>query len=365
MYTSQQSLHSENSPPPDGAESFEARWEEYQKKFASDDICEQDLFYRSLNAGYISCHHCSSTDVFLPSGRRKMQCNACGRSSWAFAGTFFEGMRRPRAWHAAIWLREEGLIISDCRFHKLLGISYSTAWEISKKLALVVVAQLLAESTNTMPSEAFHDSICKRSRETPARKHPTTEETELHEHAADSEAPKAESAPDRRQSDESSPSTSTKIMMPQGFEDLAPAAESVYALLSAEAKSFNSLVSQAPAASGQMSLIVTLLQSEGLAIRLPGDHYVRADLYMSLKSTQNPSIAADTEGIVTEFSTFIRRIFHGISRKYLQPFIGSFWVFKDRARWKTDSLLNSCLRACPLEYKEILAYVTPKTVRVA
>lgn len=57
---------------------------------------------------------------------------------------------------------------------------------------------------------------------------------------------------------------------------------------------------------------------------------------------------------------FIRKYFHGVSNKYLQLYVASFWCHIDRVTWKKGSVLIACLKHPPVSYTKLLNYATPE-----
>ena len=100
-----------------------------------------------------------------------------GKVKWFTAGTFFDGIRHVRAWLAAIWMKENGASLTSAKLHRLVGIAYSSAWHILKKINTVLQEEM--QEGYDVASTFFSITYCKRSRETPAREHPIAEQEEL------------------------------------------------------------------------------------------------------------------------------------------------------------------------------------------
>jgi hypothetical protein len=64
------------------------------------------------------------------------------------------------------------------------------------------------------------------------------------------------------------------------------------------------------------------------------------------------------------FIDFICTYLHGISRKYVQIHLASFWCYKDRKRWGSGAVLKACFQSHGIDDEEILAYVSPPMVKV-
>lgn len=148
-------------------------WREFNRQFKTEKDCMEAIYKILKNEKALSCKNCESKDWQRAYGERLRNCSSCGREVSITAGTFFDGIRQARPWMAAIWFMEQGIILSAHRFHKLLEIAYSTAWMIQRKLSFILNSLIEEEESAVIVSaEIFTSAICKRSRETPAQKHP-------------------------------------------------------------------------------------------------------------------------------------------------------------------------------------------------
>jgi hypothetical protein len=121
----------------------------------------------------------------------------------------------------------------------------------------------------------------------------------------------------------------------------------------------------------ELSAALTMLQLIGLVTSLPGEQFIRspdkqskARSNMMDQSSVRSQHSAEIKTIIDEFIEFIRVDYHGISRKYVQSYLGSFWCCRDRTRWTAGELLKACLRFRRMSTKEILAYVSPIIVKL-
>src|SRR5579885_2883303 len=166
-------------------------WRQFNTEFPTIQHCLEELCKRASDDGSIRCRHCGSQHDDKPLAARVIICRRCRQSTWLTAGTFFDHIRLPRPWLAAIWFMERGVTMSSCQFHKLTGVAYSTAWNIFKKVTTVIESEMVGDA-QAVPSALFSPVICRRSRETPARSHPLAELEELEKrsllHCQDSNA---------------------------------------------------------------------------------------------------------------------------------------------------------------------------------
>jgi hypothetical protein len=321
-------------------------WMQFNIEFPTEEACLQALSARIHPDGMIKCHHCRLTSLPENFHSRALVCRMCKRRCWLTAGTFFQRIRYARPWLAAIWLMEHGLSLSSSKFHKLLGIAYSTALSIFKKLTIVIQGQV-GQEARCVPSSVFADSFGKRSRETPARSHPLGEQQAIEEQLS-------KVSPFEEPDEPSKKATTYPLKEHQ---------KRVYELLSAQPQQFDILCRLSESSAGELSATLMMLELEGLVARLPGDRYV-----CNQDSVPGPSdpaaCSAQSKSDVASFLAFVRLHFHAISRKYLQNYLSAFWCHTDRTRWGLGSLLDACLKSPAISYRQILDYVSPITVNL-
>jgi hypothetical protein len=303
-----------------------------------------------------ACPLCGCRSLTRRPHMRFAKCPRCKEQIWWTAGTFFERIRCPRAWLAAIWLRERGIPISVSRFHKFAEVAYSTAFNIWKKLSLICSEEMV-ENANIYSSRLFSEIIYRRSSQTPKGKHPREEEPETEG------ARPEENVRDSNQSSESQDATE----LPEQLE-LTPVEHEVYSKLQAEPVHHEVLVASTRLSTGQLSAVITLLELKGLLKAVVGNRYLRlaspGDERVAQHCRQPSRKTDDSPPCIGAFTAFIERNFQGISRKYLQLYLAEYWCYKDRIRWGPGSILQACLRSKGLSHADIRSYVTPPMVRL-
>jgi hypothetical protein len=287
-----------------------------------------------------------------------------------------------RRWFALIWLFEHGVTISASSFAKLVGIASSTAWTMFKKVAIVVEDKMDGES---VPSSSFCEIFCKRSRETPARAHPLAEQEELEEHfcnnnqtskscASDFEAESVAAAFEFPLSVHSEAKRGKALVLGDDSKKetqenvLGGEEKLVYDCLSKEPIHFDRLCQKMGMKAGKLSAILMLLELDGHVKRMAGDRYSRVDpefIGLSQIHSRGKGNLALAVNLVPAIVEFVRKTFHGISRKYLQNYLAIYWCFMDRVQWPRGSLLEACIGFRYIGYNEILQYVSPCSVKVA
>ncbi|HEY9787517.1 MAG TPA: hypothetical protein V6D17_19165 [Candidatus Obscuribacterales bacterium] len=274
---------------------------------------------------------------------------------------------------AAIRIAEEGLKISISSLSQALDVAYATAWLIDKKLNFVLQDSLATEGAVTA-SSLFSILFSKRSRETPARRHPCAEEEELAdgEMYDQSQAVHPSQVDHVEKPDETTAQTDTSngaahqmmddIHSLRDSTQLEPNERKVFDLTSSEPISFDELFFRTELAGSELSAILTILELDGLVVRLPGNRFIRFQDRAHANSKSRFSSSPIPEHIakqIERFISFTRTTFHGISRKYAQAFLATFWCYEDRKRWQAGTLLSACLASEPITLATIQAYVTP------
>lgn len=157
----------------DNDDLFIEAWSLFRDHITSDDDAADAIFQAMLHSNEIDCG-CSLPQILRDQGARSFYCVSCKREIWFTAGSLFAGASRLRAWMAAIWFHEWGVAVSSLKLSRLLDIAQSTALNINKKVAIALVDEMDAEAV-TIDPRRFSDVIFKRSRQTPADKHPRAE----------------------------------------------------------------------------------------------------------------------------------------------------------------------------------------------
>jgi len=149
-------------------------WPEFERTVPTDAAAADVIFQTLEREGKIVCR-CSNTRVERASGARTYKCPQCKYETWFTANTVLKRTTNLRAWLAAIYLKQNRVVVTPAQLARLTEISQTGAYEIHTKLNLVLASHI-NENALKVSSELFAAAICKRSRETQARLHPVTEE---------------------------------------------------------------------------------------------------------------------------------------------------------------------------------------------
>lgn len=109
---------------------------EFQKKFATEEVCLEHLFRLRWPDGY-RCPRCSHGEAYFHRTRYLYQCKACGYQASLTAGTIFHKTRTPLTkWFWLIFLmgrQKSG--VSMLSLQRMLDIkSYKTVWLMGHKI---------------------------------------------------------------------------------------------------------------------------------------------------------------------------------------------------------------------------------------
>jgi hypothetical protein len=246
----------------------------------------------------------------------------------------------------------------------------------------------MPEESLAVPSLQFAPVICKRSRETPMRRHPRAEQEEVNSRLIDSESgsefsatiePKPTQLPfasfgQRSFAETNAQDDLASAMLSQAQENafsalLSDKQRDLCRMLSHEAVHFDNLLLSSGMSPGSLSATLTILELEGLVKRLPGDHYVRVQSRPTALNSMQPMspLHSPSEQVSKTINTvieMIRSVFGGVSGKYLQNYLAAHWCQAQRNE-APGWLVKECLRFGRITYAQILAYVTPPLVKLS
>jgi hypothetical protein len=278
----------------------------------------------------------------------------------------------------ALWLLGHHVQLSGAELRRRARVSDSCAQTIIKKL-LMVIHQNAGSEAEPIGSFHFMALFCKRSAQTPAEEHPSAEEErEVAERPPQAtNQSHARSEEGRRAPTPSSSNLASPELQPLGSIDWTEAASlaqltaferEVYEVLNDEPIYFDTLCHRVTLPPQELNVALLNLEIAGMATRTFGDHYVRSCPVQKPMVIEPKRADTSTDLMAAEIRKhidFIRRTFHGISRKYLQIYLASYWCYVDRVTWSCDRLMEECLQFGPLLFKRIRAYVSPSVVRLS
>jgi len=320
--------------------------------------------YMGFGEGF-KCKTCGCADLENTSSGRAGICRLCKDQTWYTAGTFFHRIRKPRAWLFTIWLMGMGERFNACDLKRLLSIAHSTAQTIIKKV-LTVIAEDMQQDSRVIEASSGHflAAIYKRSRKTPADEHPTAEQDEMEDFTPPTNSTQIQVPP-------SAPATCLPMLSlgsPTGMTDsaeLSEAEKEIVSLLSNTPMHIDELCKRTRKSPQSLSAALMILELNGFIESITSDTFVLAS---GAKRNISPVLLACGKDLdllgasVVGFIEYVRSEFRGISRKYLELYLASYWCFLDRKRWSTKSILKACDRFRNVTYEDILAFVSPPMV---
>ncbi|CAN5254762.1 hypothetical protein BH10CYA1_BH10CYA1_50990 [soil metagenome] len=290
--------------------------ENFFKQFANEKEC--------LRAIPSLCRACK---LLVETDERCFVCPKCKTKTWRTAATYFHGLQKLMPTFAWIWLHEDRATISINKFAELFEIPYSSAWDANAKMKAVLEQEMNKHDVFEVVSNIFDKVICKRTVQSSAGKHPNYEEDELEE---------------------------TDLEELEGMDSDQKA---VYAELKSQPIEFDVLYHRSGLSIAKFGAALTMLDINGVAKRHLGDQF-------SLKKTTPTTIVSGNElETIHQFLAYAKN-FHGVSRKYLQRHLAAFWTLWGVNRWSTQTLLQTIMKYGRLSRADILAYHSPKKVRI-
>ncbi|HEY9788747.1 MAG TPA: hypothetical protein V6D22_00015 [Candidatus Obscuribacterales bacterium] len=324
--------------------------EQFDRLFPKDEDAFEQLC-ALVGQSAFSCHHCRKP--LVPNeGERTSDCHHCKQTSWRSSGSFFENVRKPRAWLAAIWLLGNGMMVGSPALANLIKTSQSTALVIVKKLA-IVINNCMSEESADVDSFNFAGLICRRSILTPAEKHPLSEEIQIQEQAKSATAAAAQRQQETLQK----------------AAELGDSALRVYELLSSKPIFVDDLIKASKLNVAEVMAALTMLQLEGIVTALPGNNYLCGKPPRIFKDgTRLPDctdrLPENIMHTIEAIRQFVAIRSDGSSRKYLQLCLAVFWCCHDDLRWGFRQLLRACGQSPPITYQDVLLFASPAPLKL-
>lgn len=390
----------DKTPEASRFENVNETWRQYKNAFPNDEDCLQEILERALKAGLLRCHKCGLVQSEAADlNGRFFRCPDCQSQVWITGQCVLRSVRNLSLWLGAIWMIERGITFNAFDLHRVATVAYSTAWNVFRKLSLVIERELPADSL--MASSAVLAAfVCKRSRETPARFHPRAEEDNenLQRDTEVNFADLTTSTSDYCQSDEQS-SGPMDIASCSQFVSSASAdhAATILKLLAEGPMHFDQLCELMQITAGQLSVALSILEIDGkieaiggarfrllihepdynrrqLNCNRPGFHWIaNYEANMLVNALTNSATTAggfdgckdfDFQQFLDKLILFLKHNFHGVSRKYLQMYLMSFWTRADRSYWSSGTLLEACLQFESLTRERLEQYISPKLCKI-
>jgi hypothetical protein len=393
--------------------------DEVYRLYPTERACLKALWQRIRK--HKRCHFCNSAKLKLTSTRTG-NCGKCGKKFWLTAGTTFDRARSVRPYCVAIKLVERKIPFSARLLSRLCSIAYETALQICKKIRAAVLPAMSKYAT-LVSSFEFDRVICKRSFETEARQHPVSEQESSRlmsdaassrevqsishmtgeqnracsvEKIAPNQAPAAVSAlqsitmwgepqpqipvtdiPTAPGALASQFLTSPVNCSTQPFEcrndfvssagtylahtpsapALQDAEKQVYDSLSTQPRSMDSVIVATGLSSSVVIAAASMLELANLVEILEGSRLV-----LSAKTVKKPlqPLFPHVRDRVLRIIKFLKKYFHGVSRRYIQLYLAAYWSFVDRERWSEGAVFDQCCKSA----QRLRDFISPVELQV-
>lgn len=282
---------------------------------------------------------------------RKVKCKVCRKKIYFTVGTLYERVTSVRARLGAIWLMDHGAVVTSTKLKQLFGIATSTGLSIINTIGLFIEA-MRGTSFDGISAKVncpvFTEIMIKRSRITGAYEHASAIPEEVSVVDVD---PNGDSN-SGQYSDSSNKS-----------DDLGDLDRVVLAQISAVPISVDTICENLDHPAGSVGSSLTMLEILGHITAAPGNSFVRLTAGKKAKSETefSPELIEFVEAAVEN----IKAIRQGVSRKYLQLYLGAFWCCFDREFWREGALMLISLDSSLSPDRNLIDYESPLMVSVA
>ena len=345
-------------------------WELVEKYLREYDTAEKRTQALLQKVQFKGCSYCGTSEVRMNPGGRSAYCSKCRVNSHVTAGTFFHGMSRLDVMHPQFYFLDAGIEFSSNQIKRLFDCAYNTAWEANRRIQKVIV-DAMGEILIAIHSSLFSMLYLKRSLETPANQHPRAEQFNFKYDDTDNEA----TSNSYTKADEADQSSSHADAESTAMNNHATSSQdseqkTLLTFIGNEGVSFDDILLHESKSISEVCFDLLQLELDGLIEKLPGDRYAlktskdKLDA-QSLQITSIQLIEQTNDQLlekIEQIVLFLKDIFHGTSRKYLQFFVGTHWFYHDKNFWRKGELLQQCVRHARITIKEIKAFVTPANV---
>lgn len=284
---------------------------------------------------------------------RSVKCKVCRKKIYFTVGTLYERVANIRARLGAVWLMDHGAVVTSTKLNQLFGIATSTGLSIINTIGLFIEA-MRGTSFDAMSEKVncpiFTEIMIKRSRITGAYEHASAIPEEVSVADVDLNA-------DENSSQDSDSSN--------GSDDLGDLDREVLAQISAAPISVDTICENVQHSVGSVGASLTMLEILGHITSVPGNSFVRLMAARNGNSrSRNTEFSPELMEFVEAAVENIKAIRQGVSRKYLQLYLGAFWCYFDRDFWREGALLLISLDSSLSPDRNLIDYESPLMVSV-
>lgn len=363
-------------------------FEKFFEKFPNEEAVFDEIIGERLKTDNLRCRRCNSPNAKFSKGksRRNFRCRDCGTRNSITVDTPLEGVTYVWIWRAIVWLNDENIIASKNCLAQIFGVSPNTIRTIQMSL-LVVMSSLGLSATDQVGSSHFLSLFNKRSLATDKWEHPQTEEDEYCQDKADKFGTEQQTQEKHKTGEKTESAAGHNFMPGPQIPQMSKRDEEIIDALKGGPKSIGEICQAlGKFETAEVMMILTLMELAGYVEQSVGNLY---SLVEKVENTAGTAISLElrnaglgfcsvadckvcmpgnrlmsTEDDFVSFFAFIKGIFHGISRKYLQLYL-VYQYFRDpliRVVSSRESLFSMCLRHGYVGSKYLREYVSPPLV---
>lgn len=344
------------------AEDLETICREFKERFPTPDACMAAL-WKLFGLREIQCSRCGKQ--LKVESERSLSCPACRKLNWVTANTALHKVLRPDVWLAIVFLQEIGIPFSSCKLAVLLKAANGTVTGARYKISLATLRWMEEENPNIVSSAEMIEVYDRHSIETPYKEHPRAEQQEMERRALEKESACEEVDDTTSENTERSP-THMNDASGNDNQDSAPLDTSnandndprqeILKLLAAGPLHFDALSAKTGLDIGMLNSKLTFLELDGEIQGKAGGVFALAQ-----KSTGQSQkiLAPDIHQFIQGFIEFIKTYLHGISRKYVQLYIASYWYHLCRKSFQPLQLARAWMTRGHISSEELQCYVSP------
>lgn len=344
------------------AEVLETFCLEFKERFPTLEACMSAL-WKLFNLHKVQCTRCGKQ---LATGSdRSVSCPNCRKKNWVTASTALNNVERPDVWLAIVLLQGSGVPFSSSKLAILLKAANGTVKNARLKIALATTDWMKEEEPHAVSSAEMIAIYDRHSLATPYHQHPRAEQQEMEERAREREsvfanmhhfAPpdhsetlsptKTDEVPGNNECGDSSLDTTGNAVDPK---------QEVLRLLADGPLHFDILAVKTGLDVGTLNSLLTILELDGEIQSIGICRFASKCVRQSKKTI----LAPDIRQFIQDFIEFVKTYHHGISRKYVQLYMASYWYHLCRnsftpirltAVWKARGYISS---------EELKAYISP------
>lgn len=352
MEKSNKSIHDANQ------DAIAELWPKFESLVPDNIAALEYVLEQLFEHGMILCH-CGNNarENFVRIDLRILACLQCSKKIRFMAITCFRYVKQLKAWLGAIYLKERRVLVTSYCLTRLCNIASATAHNIVTTLGCHIQKELElrhCNATQSAPLDLFLKVLFKRSLISGSFKHPSEPPDETNRESSQPNEPR------NKRTFTNSPGHFPDDSDECTEKDLSDTDRQVLESIRESPTSQDSLCAATGMSAAQVASSLAMLEVSGLIQAQPGNLFT-----LCKRNTSNNFTEELTESVrASAWRAFhtIGEIYGGVSRKYLQLYLAAFWCHQDGARWPKGALMKILLRGEPIQFQEILSYVSPLTV---